>query len=182
VERTVWDGDQVLMEIRAPSDPGIPGVSNPESDTGGGGDQRFYGRVAYVHAGGIDQPLELVRMDVWQPSMSWWLPSRRCRDCWSNTLLIYGELLPHVFMGDVSRFVIRQYSEHREGLLGVLEPLFSTLERGATEGSEDVQEMIAVSFLENVAEEMTLFPDLRLFLGPTLKHELRGVLNGFGCP
>ena len=67
VERTVWDGDQVLFEIRAPSDPGVGGSWNPESDNGGGGDQRFYGRVAYVHAGGIDQPLEIVRMDAATP-------------------------------------------------------------------------------------------------------------------
>ena len=97
----------------------------------------------------------------------------------------YEELLPHVFMGDVSRFMIGQYNEHLEGSSGslaVLEQLFSALERGASEGAERVQEMITVSFLENVAEEMTLFPDLQSFLGPTLKHELRGVLDGFGYP
>ena len=95
------------------------------------------------------------------------------------------ELLPHVFMGDVSRFVIEQYNEHLEGSpgsLAALERLFSTLERGAAEGSEDVQEMITVSFLENVAEEMTLSPALQSFLGPSLKRELRGVLDGFGYP
>jgi hypothetical protein len=45
----VWDGDQALYEIR---------MMESEGDSDG---------TPYVHAGGIDQPLELVRMDVWQP-------------------------------------------------------------------------------------------------------------------
>jgi len=60
VERTIWDGDQVLYEIRSPSGP-PPSVDDPENDQ-----VPFtwhYGKVAYTHAGGIDQPLELVRLD-----------------------------------------------------------------------------------------------------------------------
>ncbi|HEU4559416.1 MAG TPA: RHS repeat-associated core domain-containing protein [Longimicrobium sp.] len=65
VERTVWDGDQVIFEIRANSEPGASAVTTEQ-------DAAFmssphYGRVAYVHAGGIDQPVELVRMDVQDP-------------------------------------------------------------------------------------------------------------------
>ena len=81
--RTIWDGDQVLAEIRYPN-------SRPEQDAGldsanvaalariaqmpttpsghvyGGpntSDWAQHGRVLYVHGGGIDQPLGLIRMD-----------------------------------------------------------------------------------------------------------------------
>ncbi|HET7233590.1 MAG TPA: RHS repeat-associated core domain-containing protein [Longimicrobium sp.] len=81
--RTVWDGDQVLAEIRYPN-------SGPEQDAGldadnvaaragrdahgptaennpyGGrntSDWAQHGRVLYVHGEGMDQPLGLVRMD-----------------------------------------------------------------------------------------------------------------------
>ena len=57
IERTVWDGDQVLYEIR----------TAPEtawSDTPASGWLGAYGRVLYIHGGGIDQPLSVTRMDL----------------------------------------------------------------------------------------------------------------------
>ncbi|HUG39508.1 MAG TPA: RHS repeat-associated core domain-containing protein [Longimicrobiales bacterium] len=49
VTRTMWSGNQVAYEIRAP-------WSSPDSDTYTG---LHYGRVGYLHVGGIDQPLAL---------------------------------------------------------------------------------------------------------------------------
>ncbi|HYJ78431.1 MAG TPA: RHS repeat-associated core domain-containing protein, partial [Longimicrobiaceae bacterium] len=99
VERTVWDGDQVLFEIRAPSDPGPYGVSNPESDTGGGEfPYEYAGRVAYVHAGGIDQPLEIARMDIGGsgfvvvPHATW----RGIYDLMTFTGTKYAQCGPHI--------------------------------------------------------------------------------------
>lgn len=66
VERTVWDGNQVIFEIRANSEPGASAVTT-EQDVGFFSQSPHYGRVAYVHAGGVDQPVELVRMDVVEP-------------------------------------------------------------------------------------------------------------------
>lgn len=54
VERYVWDGDQLLHEMRAPGG----NSNNPETEAGYG-DQ--YGRITYVHAGGIDAPLGIIR-------------------------------------------------------------------------------------------------------------------------
>jgi RHS repeat-associated protein len=50
VERTIWDGDQVIADIR----------ETIEYTPGWG---RHYGRAIYAHAGGIDQPSEVVRLD-----------------------------------------------------------------------------------------------------------------------
>ena len=52
--RTVWDGDQVLYEIRVNGD---TGSSTLESDTPP--PDSTHGVVGYLHAGGIDQPLAL---------------------------------------------------------------------------------------------------------------------------
>lgn len=95
----------------------------------------------------------------------------------------YGELLPHVYMGEVSRFTVEQHHQSAAGARGprsVLEELFATIERADTEGSEDVKELISVSFLENIAEEMVASADLQSFLGPTLRRELQPILEAFG--
>ena len=59
LERTVWDGDQVLIEYRADgSDDGVTYELNETSD----GDA--YGRIVYTHAFGIDQPLSVSKGGV----------------------------------------------------------------------------------------------------------------------
>jgi hypothetical protein len=59
----VWDGDQILYEIRAPG--GAVSDATLEDDTQQG--NLYYGGVAYTHGVGIDQPLEIIRMG-WTPS------------------------------------------------------------------------------------------------------------------
>jgi hypothetical protein len=56
IERYIWDGDQLVYELRAPGD-----TSDALETAYGSG--RKHGRVAYVHGGGIDTPLGLVRYD-----------------------------------------------------------------------------------------------------------------------
>ena len=62
LERTVWDGDQVAWEIRAPAPTGGT-TAAMESDNGvySSYDGNKYGQTAYVHAGGIDQPITVYR-------------------------------------------------------------------------------------------------------------------------
>lgn len=57
VERTIWDGDQLLYEIRTPS-------PTAGGDTPAGGSYNAYGRVLYLHGGGIDAPLAITRMSL----------------------------------------------------------------------------------------------------------------------
>ena len=84
IRRTIWDGDQVLGEIRYPDavsdqDTGLDASNaaaaaqrdsvgtTAEGHTYGGRYNTTLwaqsGRVLYVHGGGIDQPLGMVRMD-----------------------------------------------------------------------------------------------------------------------
>ena len=60
----------------------------------------------------------------------------------------YDELLPHVFMGDVTRYVSNDGS-HRTDVVQALEKAF------ANEGPE-VEELIAVSFVENLETQEEL--------------------------
>jgi RHS repeat-associated protein len=56
IERYIWDGDQVLYELRANGSKS----ANLETQWGSG---IYYGRVGYVHGPGIDAPLGVMRMD-----------------------------------------------------------------------------------------------------------------------
>ena len=62
VERTVWDGDQVVYEIRVP---GATSASTAVMETDNGifnfYEANAFGQTAYVHAGGIDQPIVVMR-------------------------------------------------------------------------------------------------------------------------
>jgi hypothetical protein len=58
VDRVVWDGDQVLLESRAD---GSDVYIGSESEIGS---EDAYGRVIYTHAGGIDQPLSVIKGGV----------------------------------------------------------------------------------------------------------------------
>lgn len=80
-------------------------------------------------------------------------------------------LLPHVFMGDVTRFAISQANKatSREAL----DRLMGHMEEGLKNGSEEVKELIVVSFVENLIETGTL-KALHLFMGPNLKKEVAG--------
>jgi len=57
VTRTAWDGDQILMEMRAPVDDTTGTLQ--ENDNSSAGD--YYGRVVYVHGAEIDAPLALYK-------------------------------------------------------------------------------------------------------------------------
>ena len=65
VERTAWDGDAVLMEVRAPGSPttSITAMEN-DASVGQASDAYPYGRVVYVHGGGLDQPLAVLRLGL----------------------------------------------------------------------------------------------------------------------
>jgi RHS repeat-associated protein len=61
VERIIWDGDQVLMELRAAN-------TTSHFTTG----SAYYGAVLYTHAGGIDQPLDVIKgTQMLSPYTNW---------------------------------------------------------------------------------------------------------------
>lgn len=77
-------------------------------------------------------------------------------------------LLPHVFMGDVTRFVISKANDPR-GRNGVAE-LLAYLEAGLENGSEEIEELIVVSFVENLRGECSAVKILRPMMGAGMKR------------
>ena len=72
----------------------------------------------------------------------------------------YGELLPHVLFGDLTRWMLAHHPQ--PALLGLLEDGFAT-------GDSATQNLIAVSFVENI-EPGPEYAPLREALGPRLRQ------------
>ncbi|HEX5727227.1 MAG TPA: hypothetical protein VFX98_17280 [Longimicrobiaceae bacterium] len=94
----------------------------------------------------------------------------------------YEELLPHVFMGDVSRYAFGEYERLAGGgeASPSLSQLLSLLERAARDGGGHVRDLVGASFLENLAVEFKEHPGFRAMLGPVLKQYLEPLLRGLG--
>ena len=74
VERTIWDGDQVLAEARA--DGGETAGAEMECDAFCNASRpALEGRVLYTLGGGLDHPLDIIRLDWYNdvivPVYSW---------------------------------------------------------------------------------------------------------------
>lgn len=82
-------------------------------------------------------------------------------------------LLPHVFLGDVTRWAIAATKNRNS--LSSLTQLLDHMETGLTSGSEAVKELIAVSFLENLCGEKAALRSLKPLMGPSLKKEVENV-------
>jgi hypothetical protein len=85
-----------------------------------------------------------------------------------------GELLPHLFFGDLTRYVValvtsgdNQLEARRE-----LRELLAFLEESFASGDSELCELISVSFLENLPYPWEDGSQLRSMLGPTLSTEL----------
>jgi hypothetical protein len=89
----------------------------------------------------------------------------------------FGEILPHVFFGDITRYVLsfvfaieagKASDEDRRELVDILKFLelsYST--------NEDIQELISVSFLELLPRPEEKGAGIRDILGPELTRELK---------
>lgn len=80
----------------------------------------------------------------------------------------YDGLLPHVFLGDITRWIVEKFDSEDDsqikGLLIFIEDCFS-------EGNENERELITVSFLENLPL-LGKGAKLRTRLGPNLLQQL----------
>jgi len=87
----------------------------------------------------------------------------------------FGELLPHVLMGDITRVAA---DLHGRALAGdtvadqALDSLLAKLERGLDDDGGSVRELIVVSFLENLDLEGYAGDDFRRRLGSSLQEWL----------
>jgi hypothetical protein len=85
----------------------------------------------------------------------------------------YKSLLPHVFMADVVCFVLAEVdnpAKHAQ-----LKRLFAHLERGLSEGSEEVKTLIVTSFAENLIGETERLQKMWPMIGPKLRSEIKAV-------
>ncbi|RIK03679.1 MAG: hypothetical protein DCC49_13905 [Acidobacteria bacterium] len=93
----------------------------------------------------------------------------------------FGEVLPHLFFGDLTRFVVQQYCEQMSSDSGpraatdskpIVGELLDALEDEFTHGTSEVQELIAVSFLENLPARGERGEGIRELLGREMASEL----------
>ena len=82
----------------------------------------------------------------------------------------FGELLPHVFMGDVTRWVVAvsQHGNETEALSTLLARMDAVL----GDPSHPCQELVWVSFIENLGDERTAVAAIRALSGPSLRAAL----------
>jgi hypothetical protein len=82
-----------------------------------------------------------------------------------------GEVLPHVFMGDVTRFVISA-AARRNSADPTLPKLIHFLETRFAVAGEDIKNLISVSFVENLVGEDEALGVLVPMMGPYLREEV----------
>lgn len=82
----------------------------------------------------------------------------------------YDELLEHVLMGDVTRFAEKLYIENSNS--ECLARLLGFLDKAYAVDDEKLNELISVSFLENLTRDEESFEGIRAKLSPQLKDEL----------
>ena len=85
VQRTVWDGDQVLYEIRSSGKDGVsPTYMESEGVSVAPGDHaNLYGVVAYAHAQGIDQPVGILKRYAEEGTWGYVTPHANWKGEWS---------------------------------------------------------------------------------------------------
>lgn len=85
------------------------------------------------------------------------------------------ELLPHVFMGEITRAAVRwqKAARHSKEADAWVRILLDKLERGEETGGNSIRELVAASFLENLDLDIPAASELADRLGPLLSKQLR---------
>lgn len=88
----------------------------------------------------------------------------------------FGEVLAHVFFGDLTRFLLEQVtgadaSDRREKVRVILE----VLENAYAEGDDEMRDFLSASFLENLPKTGEAGQEIRTMLGPHLSQGLCAV-------
>jgi hypothetical protein len=95
------------------------------------------------------------------------------RPAYEIHLVDNATLLPHVFMGDVARFVVVESASHEKQ--STLVHLVGFLENALTDGGKEIQELIAASFVENLIGETKALQSLKVLMGPNLKRQVETI-------
>jgi hypothetical protein len=82
----------------------------------------------------------------------------------------YDEVLPHVLLGDLVRFLSQEIE--RDGPeSAALKQVVPLMERAMGSADSRLQELVAVSFLENLEAEDPGFGAVRCLFGPRLEEQ-----------
>jgi RHS repeat-associated protein len=143
IQRTLYDGDQVLAEIRQPGDDGAPPEILEADGSAAVQPLQHFGQVGYVHGMGIDHPLELARNYAssvtrlvlhyqWQGALEigtlldgrliqcgFPSPGADCEDIeWPGARMTFGLMIPHSALGPTSWWgTMAAKSENATGML-----------------------------------------------------------------
>lgn len=82
----------------------------------------------------------------------------------------HDEVLPHVLLGELVRFLSSEVELHGAEA-EALKPAMLLLEQGMASKDQRVQELVAVSFLENLDAGEPSFPAIRRLFGPGLEAQ-----------
>ncbi len=96
VDRFIWAGDQLIGEFRAPGGHQAS-ASDMEDDAATG---RLYGRVGYIHAGGIDRPVMIARAGHPEMSTGFVFPLTNWRGSFDTGLTVSGAMAECSYGGE----------------------------------------------------------------------------------
>jgi hypothetical protein len=85
----------------------------------------------------------------------------------------YDGLLPHVMMGDITRWVIRKYNADRSD--PTLRQVLTFIEDACSKADYEDRGIIIVSFLENLPRMGEDGAEIKSLLGPSLLSELQKI-------
>jgi hypothetical protein len=85
----------------------------------------------------------------------------------------YDGLLPHVMMGDITRWVIRKFNADRSD--PTLRQVLKFIEDACSQAEFEDRGIIIVSFLENLPRVGEKDAEIRSLLGPSLLSELQKI-------
>ena len=87
-----------------------------------------------------------------------------------------GEVLPHVFLGDVTRAVTHAFATTQAKPNGIDQSAaideLRVLERAMAFGNDELMELVSVSFLENIDWSAPAGQAVRAAMGSALREEL----------
>ena len=81
------------------------------------------------------------------------------------------ETLPHVFMGDVVQFA-GEIAGHEGRDSNLLDAILWVIERALRSGVPEVEELVVVSFLENLEQTEDAYAEIARRLGPESRRAL----------
>ena len=92
------------------------------------------------------------------------------KDIYNEHINDYDELLMHVLFGDITRFAVSLYKKNSND--ETLKKLLLILDEGFTTSDKKLQELISVSFLENLDQSEDYYNGIKDMLSNRLRNEL----------